>query len=169
MAHIRVDAPYPNPQIKYNNPYYAKILSHAFAGPHSEFTMAAQLMNGHFLAEEYPEVSEVLSDMAQCDLQHFRLLGKTLTALGKPPTYAYDCNGQRHFWSGKDVIYKSSLCNIIQTNLECKEFVLAEYCNMLKLICDPQIVGLLNRLKEEEELHITVLKDLFQKYVCCNK
>ena len=74
-------------------------------------------------------------------------------------------NDQCTYWSPSYLNYPNSLEEVLKTAIDAEYQAIDKYMYQASVIKDPYIVAILNRIIEDEELHIKVLKEWETKLV----
>jgi bacterioferritin len=160
---IQSPHPYPSPQVEGPNPAYARMLSANMAGGLSEMTGACQYAyQSWVLFERCPHSARTLEQIARVEMQHLRLMGQTVVLLGGDPRFwqlGRNCNPI--WWNGSYVCHTHSMQKMMLENAAMEQAAIDEYEKQKLLIGDPNIVALLERILEDERLHLS----LFRRFV----
>jgi bacterioferritin len=165
-AKYRADLPYPKVEGLKRNRRYAKIILNDYTGKISEMSAVGQYVYQHILLEEeYPEVSEALLGIAIAEMHHLELLGQVVLQLGVLPKYRTLRNERPLWWTPAGLNYERTLQYILPANVEAEEAAIYEYQNTLRMVKEPQIAALIQRIILDEELHIDIFNALIKKYL----
>lgn len=158
----RVDLPYPRASIPEHNLRQAALISGAYAGQGSETTAIAQYATHRFFTAEYPDVYKAYLYIAATEMIHFSLLGELILALGlKPALYSYETDA---FWVGSNPDYQFHLAEILQSDLKGERDAIAHYTRLIAQIDNPSIQTLFRRIILDEEKHVRLLSELYDRY-----
>ncbi len=158
----RYDAPYPSTKGVGKNLTYAKIIQESFASPVSEYTAASQYVFDHLVSEnQSKEVSEAFEGIAIVEMQHLEMLGELILELGALPFYKGDWRNK--FWQGNFVKYNTNLRTMILCAISDEKKAISQYEKSIKMIREPKIDKLLQRIILDEEVHIEIFKELLRK------
>lgn len=157
----KVDKPYPEPKVVNKNLQYANLLLQEYSGVVSENSVIHLYLYQHFvLKEHYPEISKILKSIAITEMKHLELLGETITLLGMKPIYATMQNGLAHFWDSSKLNYSITLREILEMDIISEHQAIQNYQNSKRQIQDIYIQSMLQRIIEDEELHLNTFKNL---------
>jgi len=158
----RYDAPYPDTKGVARNLAYAKIIQESFSSPISEFTAASQYVFDHLVSgPQNDEISAAFEGIAIVEMEHLELLGELILELGALPFYKGDWRNK--FWQGNFVKYNTNLRTMILCAISDEKKAISQYEKSIKMIKDPKINKLLERIILDEEVHIEIFKELLRK------
>ncbi len=149
--------PYPDIKVEKENIEYARLLSYPYAGLVSEDTATHLYMYQSFILDD--EVSNILEKIAIVEMKHLELLAKTIKLLGLNPEYKVN----NIPWTTNYVNYNNNLKDILKINIEAETLAIKNYNNLIKVIDDKYIKELLKRIIIDEEIHLKIFKDLYEK------
>jgi len=158
----RYDAPYPDTKGVARNLAYAKIIQESFSSPISEFTAASQYVFDHLVSgPQNDEISAAFEGIAIVEMEHLEMLGELILELGALPFYKGDWRNK--FWQGNFVKYNTNLRTMILCAISDEKKAISQYEKSIKMIKDPKINKLLERIILDEEVHIEIFKELLRK------
>lgn len=164
---VSVNKPYPNPQVERKNTLYANILMQDYAGVVSEETAIHLYSYQTFLdIDNFEQFQDVIEKIAETEMRHFSLLGKTIALLGVDPIFAaIDCqNSEQIYWSSSYVNYTTNIESILLTNIKSETTAIKNYDEQMKIIDDKYIKNLLSRIIEDEQNHLRIFNDMLKSY-----
>ena len=116
------------------------------------------------MSKEYKEIADAYRGISIVEMKHLELLGGFIYELGVLPRYYCNTNNSVKMWDGSyvdgTVDLKTSLLNSIENELKGIE----QYRKHIEAIDDIYIKKALNRIILDEELHVEILDNLYQKY-----
>ena len=137
---VRKDLPYPEPVIPYPNPVEAKKLMNDYGGRDSETTAILQYVyQSYVLSREFPEFSKKLEEIA---------------AYGSFPVIG----GRTAFWNGSYVNYATDLIKLLEYDIQGELCAIENYKNTILCVQNDTLKATIERIIEDEELHVVVLK-----------
>jgi len=158
----RVDIPYPSINNVKPNPSYAQIISDAYAGQGSETTAIAQYWSHRYFVKYVPDVYVAYKYITIVETTHLELLGNLIQTLGVNPLfYSYET---RQYWSGNYPDYQLALNQIILSDIQGEREAIAHYNRIINSIDEKSIQALVLRIILDEEKHIEVLTNLYERY-----
>ncbi|MEZ0536808.1 manganese catalase family protein [Caldicellulosiruptoraceae bacterium PP1] len=164
MSKFAYDAPYPEPKVEEPNRHYAELLLDDYAGYGSELTAICLYSYQHFITDiKSKEFAELIIGIAQVEMKHLDLLGVTIYLLGATPKFrgSYTTYGQ--YWNGYFVNYDRDLKDMIKLDIQSEKDAIRNYKKHIEMIDDKYIKKMLERIILDEEKHIKLLKDFYDK------
>lgn len=162
------DKPYPPIQVEGENTKYAKILLEDYAGEGGEDTAIHRYLYQSFIQED---VKDTLKGIACVEMKHLDMLGKLIWKLGYLPAFhTIDSNVECIIpWTSKYVDYSTDLSKILLDDISKEMQAITRYQKHISEIDDCYIKRVLERIIEDEEVHINCLQILYHKYFgkCC--
>jgi len=158
-----VSDPWPEVRVQGPNPEYARLLMEDYAGNVSETTAIMLYLYHHQdMEEDLPEVSELLEGIAIIEMHHQEILADLIKMLGGNPIYSGK-DGQ--LWTAEYVSYYSQQpCQQIQADINAEKAAIRQYQKHIKMINDPYIQAILQRIIKDEEYHLKLFTDMYRKY-----
>ena len=154
--------PYPTPRVLGKNKEYATLLSASYAGMISEQTAIHQYLYQSFVLE--PDVSTILHHISIVEMHHFELLAETIKLLGTLPKYqSYSTTDVALPWTASYVPYPETLEEMLETDLRSEETAIHNYQVLIEEIKDPYIKELIERIIEDEYLHVKIFQTLLKR------
>lgn len=142
--------------------YSLRIISPAYASRLSELNTTLQYIYHYFFFERAGdrEAATLIMRIALCEMIHLELLGKAVLRLGAAPVYTSfppDCFS---FYSTKYVSYSGSLKNMIEDDIIGERLAISGYEKMLTRLKNPAVKSLIERVLQDEKLHLSELEKL---------
>jgi len=159
-------APYPKIKVRAPNPYYARLLLEDFAGVVSELTAITQYLYHHVVLEpEAEELSNLLEGIAIVEMHHQEILAETIFKLGITPRYrTIERYEQEIYWNASFVYYGVALCDMLTADIASEWAAVSNYRKHQKMIDDPYIKEILERIILDELYHIELFNQMAQRY-----
>ncbi len=154
--------PYPKVEVKAKNLFYAQLLSEDYAGMISESTAVYQYVYQKMVKFQSNQLfSDVLLKIAIVEMKHLALLGETITLLGLEPKYQFvDSYNQLINWNSSFINYDTNIREMLRYNIRLEQNTILNYQRHIAMIDDPYIRNLLNRIIEDEVIHIQCFQTL---------
>lgn len=165
MEPIRVDKPYPDVNEVMPNLKTAKIISPAYASQKSELGAIHQYIyhSVQFWNQNENEIAEILDGIAEAEMNHLDILAKTLIRLGVAPIFSANPPLRMNFFNTKDVNYCSNQIDMIKADIQGEKQVIIDYTKMLEQLDDQVVASIIQRIKEDEELHVIKLTEILEE------
>lgn len=158
--------PYPKIQVERTNLEYATILLDDYGGITSEDTaihlyLYQSLVNN----DNYKEFNQIMLQIAEVEMHHLSLLGQAITKLGGTPIYAsVAIDNIPRFWNAGNVDYRNDLKSMLEIDMASETKAIKNYQYQIGIINDRYIKALLERIIEDEKIHLEIFKHLYKAY-----
>ncbi len=163
---VNVQKPYPQLNITTKNEKLANLLLSAFAdGGNAEMSAVAQYIN-HSQTISNKSVSNLLLYVALIEMYHLQLIARMITDLGGNLRY---WNSNNAYWSGGNIDYGDTVTNKLSLDIYSEEEAISGYQAILREINTlnvpelAQVSSMINRIIEDEYLHISLFKEAYQE------
>ena len=157
------EAGYPELRVKEKNPYFAQLLMVPYAGRTSEMTAVCTYSYQAVLfgdRERTAAVRETLTRIAKEEMTHFTVLGRLIVLLGGDPRIGVCSRGSYLYWAGSCTNTEKDFGKALRQDIADEEHTVTEYAALREKICDPNVSGILERMRREEEEHVFFLQRL---------
>ncbi|MEA5059741.1 MAG: hypothetical protein EOM66_02145 [Clostridia bacterium] len=162
VDHYRLDLPYPAVTITECDYKYANMLSDVYAGQVSKTTAIAQYRVHALYLPGYPHVLAAYRGIGEVEMLHQDLLGSLVMKLCASPRLFSGVS--RRFWNGSFPAYQCRLLPIFNSDIKGEREIIAVYRRCIECVRNESINALLERIMLDEELHITILQSLIDRY-----
>lgn len=156
--------PYPEPRVTAPNLYYARLLLEDYTGAISELTAINQYLYHHFTFEHHPDLAELLECISIIEMKHLELLAETIQLLGVAPEFRVLTNNLPVFWSASHIYYGITINDKLDADIASEIQAIDIYRHHQRLIDDPFINQLLERIIMDEEYHLKLFREAKAKY-----
>lgn len=157
----KLNKPYPEIRVEKENIEYAKILLEDYAGSKGEDTAIHEYLFQSFIKKD---ISDVLKEISFTEMRHLEILGELITKLGGKPFY---CNLNKKEiipWTSNFVNYTMNLKDMLLSDILLEKETISRYEKHIMEIDDKYVKEILNRIIEDEKLHISCLRKLYNEY-----
>lgn len=163
---LTLDLPFPSTDKITPDAFSLRIISPAYASPSGELNTVLQYIYHSFFfrKEGYGEIADTLISIAIAEMIHFKLLGETVLALGAAPVYTQYPPSSFNFYSTKYVSYSYKLKDMLEDDIRGERHAIRAYENMLCKLKNPQVYAIIERLVEDERLHLQTLTDILNGF-----
>lgn len=161
-----VDLPYPPIKVKTENSKFADLILLNYAGSVSEFSAITQYTY-HEIALKYKfeEVSETIQGIAEVEMHHLQMLGELIVKLGKSPGYWICKHKKLNFWTPEFISYSTDLKKVLAVDINDEKEAITQYKRTIQQIDDSYIIDIIDRIILDEEYHIKLFTELYNKYL----
>lgn len=164
-----VPLPYPEPKIEEKNIKYTNILLKDYAGSVSEFTAISLYIYQNFVSyEQYQNFGTLVEGIAKVEMKHLELLGETIKLEGVKPVYIDNVRPPGKFWSPTYVDYETNYKKMLKIDIKAEQDAIKNYKYQLTVIDDKYIKKLIERIILDEELHLKLFIQEYEKYNLSN-
>lgn len=161
----RYDAPYPKIKVIAPNNYYGEILLDDYSGIDSEMTCISQYQYHYYTTKHVdPEICYHLAQIAKVEQIHMEILAEILVRLKVYPVYRCGYCSNQGYWNGQRLGYGRTLLEQLNLDLDLEYRTIRNYNTHIRLINDPFIKSVLNRLVKDEEVHAMWFRELIRQY-----
>lgn len=125
-----------------------------------EFSAINTYLYQHFiLAEDFPEVANMLRQIAVVEMKHYELLSEAVVKFGGNPNLT---DGRGNVWTGRNVLQIRNLRDILLADIKLEEEAIKNYETSTLKTQNQSLANLFLRIAEDEKLHVTALKNLLK-------
>lgn len=110
------------------------------------------------LKSTHPALSELLMRIGIVEMHHISLLGQMMHALGSSPRAISYLAGRPTPWNGSMPCYTKAPKQMLQADLKAEQDSYHRYRLQAHRISEPHISAMLQRIAEDEEVHIHLLE-----------
>lgn len=155
----KADLPYPDTKITTQSMYEIRLLMPVYGGRESEMTAIMNYVyQGYVLGGKYPEIADCLLHIGMTEMEHHEMLGNAITMLGGTPYIG----GNHSYWQGSYVNYSKDLKTILQNDIADEKQAVRDYKDIIATTKMPEIVTMVQRIIEDELVHIETLTAILQ-------
>lgn len=145
-----------------------RVISPAYAGGKGELTAVLQYVYQSVLLErlQKTEMSKKILGIAINEMRHLELLGSAITRLGAPPAFTACLPYPVGFYSASSVNYVKTPCGMLEADIKAETDAIAEYRRILTCISNAALAALIERIIEDEELHLSAFRSMKEELDC---
>ena len=155
----RVDAPYPTVCVEAENSLYACEMLSNMAGVVSEMSDVTRYFYIAVVTLAlYSDISMCFHHISIVEMHHLNLFAELARLLGEDPGL-WSCRGRR-WWSPSFIAYPCQLNAQISASIKAEEETAAKYSRQARMIRDPNIVAVLDRVIMDEERHLQIFREM---------
>lgn len=142
----------------------ADIISPAYAGLESELTAISQYIyhSIRFEGAGDAEHAEDLEQIAIAEMHHFKLLGKTLLALGVDPVLSVRPPRRCNWFNTSSISYSYDPVSMILDDMRGERDAIAMYEGMIRRLTNPDVAALIRRIVMDEREHLERLSEIYR-------
>lgn len=159
------DKPYPNIEVSGENLDYAIYLLNDYASSLSELTaITSYCFLNLVLEDEYQEIKDTYRGISIVEMHHLHMLGEMIKKLGVLPRYYAKEANEITMWNSNFVSGDTDMKTTLLNSIENEEAGIVQYQKQIELIEDENIKVVLARIILDEEVHVSLLQDLYKRY-----
>lgn len=159
------ESPYPKIDRCERDKHSVAVISPAYCGGHGELSavLGYTYKNIHFKNLCEKATAELLMNIAMAEMMHFQMLGEMICSLGVDPIFtAYPpCVG--NYFNTSHISYSFSPSRMISDAIVGEIMAIKQYQLMLDSLKNERVKNLIERIIQDEQLHLTALKQNFER------
>ena len=161
----KVNLPYPEIKVNRKNPILAYKIFNLYAGNVSELTDINQYSFQSIYLNEYIDLSNILKTISITEMEHLRILGNLIKALGLNPYFiSYDKNNNPVPWNSDYVNFTINYRDMLVNNIKNENQAIEQYTIFLNEINDENIRKIIERIILDERRHVEIFSKLLMQY-----
>lgn len=159
-CHCMIHKPYPEIKPTKKDPAFASLLSVPYAGSGGEISSILSYLYGSTVLDgsKNQTVSDVLRYISDVEMHHMNILAELIFRLGGDPKYAV-AQGRRPF-TAANMHYSENPAQILKSAVAGEESAIYVYEQLQKATEDENIIAVLERIIEDERLHLGIFREL---------
>ncbi len=163
MKGLRVNLPYPSVSDFCADLTAARVIAPAYASLHGELSALLSYVYCAFYFEKegLTKHAETLSEIALCEMGHFRLLGQALLRLGVDPVYTENPPKFTRFYTARELPYHKKPQQMLLDSISGEMQAIAQYKGMQKRLKNEAVSAFITRIILDEQLHLDTLNELY--------
>lgn len=160
-----LDKPYPPIDDLDINTHFGQILLGNLGGLHSEMNAVSLYFYNHVILEKaWPKLSEAMQKISVVEMHHLEIFAKMCYQLGVDPRL-WDCqNDFLEYWSPGYNVYPKQINTLLENAIIQEENTIQSYQYQIACIDEPIIQAMLERIIEDEKLHIDIFEYFLTEY-----
>lgn len=160
VSPLMLPFPYPPLKVQEQNQFYANLLTVDYCGAVSELTAITQYIRGESCMYcSHCAESRTLLGIAMAEMMHLQKLGELIALLGGSIDYSIPTrSGKAQQWTPGYVDLAGNLPGILSANIEAEKAAINQYEQHRKMIEDECVRAVLERIVQDEEYHIMLLR-----------
>lgn len=156
---IMVELPYPPIQVREKNCQYADLLMVDYCGSVSELSAVLQYINNeNRMPGGCCSMIRTILGIAMAEMMHLQKLGEMIQLLGGK--VCFETKQPKGMWSPSCLTLPDCIPQMLQADLEAEQAAIRQYRMHINAIRDDCVNAVLERIIQDEEYHIMILKSL---------
>ena len=161
---IMVDLPYPQIQVQEKNRIYANLLSIDYCGAVSEMSAITQYINNeNRLSCEKCPVAKTILGIAIAEMMHLQKLGELIFLLGGNVDFTAKYRNGQKMWTPEYLMIPENTKKMMSADIESEKEAINQYRMHIKMMKDPCVNAVLERIIKDEEYHIMILQAMLEE------
>lgn len=156
--------PYPPVDAGERNARYAEMILSNVGGAVSEMTAAALYFYDALAAADLPEVAEVFRRISVVEMRHLDIFGTLARQLGADPRLWCGPAGRRSWWTPRCISYAPKLAPLLRAAIRSETAAIQKYETQRRVIRNPNVAANLERILQDERLHLDAFRCLWETY-----
>lgn len=154
--------PYPAIQAEGQNMAYAAALSNDYCGTVSEMSAITQYINNeNRLSAMRCPLAKTLLGIAMAEMMHLQKIGELIGLLGGKIEFAsVQQKGRKKLWTPEYLKLPEDPRQMLIADIESEQAAIRQYKMHIKMIKDKYVNAVLERIIQDEEYHIVLLRTL---------
>lgn len=157
--------PYPPVKALCENRTYAFAMLDNVGGNNSEMSAVSLYFYNHLRTAYCAEIASCFHHVSIVEMHHLEIFGTLALQLGVDPRLWTRSRNQMAYWTPRYNQYPVELSQLLTYAIQGEERAIEKYQYQLERIEDCNIVENLKRIILDEQIHIQVFQDLYQRYV----
>lgn len=165
---LQSSLPWPPVQAAGKDPCWAAAMLDNAGGQISEMSAVSLSFFNSLAASAWQEIADTFRQISQSDMCHLEIFSSLALQLGAEPRLWSRCSpagGRCRYWTPAYLPYHTDLPRMLAAAIDFKERSRQKYLVQASWIRDENVCGSLQRIAEDEFLHLQALKGLYRKYV----
>lgn len=152
---------YPEIKVLGKNKIYGRMMLSNVGGVNSEMSAISLYFYNHIITDE--NISKTFKNISIVEMHHLDIFAELAKLLGENPRLWKRDFNRYTYWSPSYNKYPTKLKPLLENSLKGEEMAVKKYQNQAKIIKDPFIVEILNRIIYDELNHIEIFKSLLSR------
>ncbi|CVK20528.1 MULTISPECIES: ferritin-like domain-containing protein [Sporomusa] len=165
-CHYKVNAPYPPVRVDGPNPVYADKMLSNMGDVVSEMSDITRYFYIAVVAKpQFGAIATCFHHISIVEMHHLNIFAELAMQLGADPRL-WCGRPRKRWWSPSFISYPREICALIAESIEAERAAIRKYTRQANIICDRNIVAILNRIILDEKRHIQIFKEMYQQLQC---
>lgn len=157
-------APYPPVRICERNAMYGRMMLDNMCGQNSEMSAVSLYLYNNLLIDENEKLSNIFREISIVEMHHVHIFSEIARMMGEAPRLWTHRGNQMSYWSPAYNHYAVELKPMLQNARNREKGAVQKYQEQCSQIKDQYIVECLERIIEDEYIHIKIFESLYEEY-----
>ena len=154
---------WPEITVECANPFYAAAMLSNIGSCNSEMSAVSLYFYNHIVTQTCePEISECFRSISVVEMHHLQIFGTLAHLLGADPRLWKYNHRRPLYWSPACNHYPRPITALLQNSLQGEKEAISKYQFQIQQIHDCHIQAILNRIIQDEEIHVHIFETLLQ-------
>lgn len=162
----QVDLPYPTVHITKPNDEYGQMILDNIGGMVSKMSAVSLYMYNYTIAgEAFKELKEIFLQISIVEMKHLDIFSSLALQLGMDPRLWSGSKDHNEYWSPSYNNYPNQLKALLVNVITSEQKAIDKYSFQASIIKDPVIVDILQRIIQDDKMHVEILEGYYKKLV----
>lgn len=162
-CNVTVDLPYPPIWTESRRPEYAYAMLSNVGSSNSEMTaVSLYFYNSVILHPDYADFARRFQKIGIVEMHHLDIFANLAFQMGLDPRLWSVKNRRKCYWTPAYNHYPCEIREVIENSIQGEVAAINKYTRQAEIICDPNIVEILNRIILDEQRHIEIFHRMLE-------
>ena len=162
----KINKPYPVIKVCNKNIEYGRMMLDNVGGICSEMSAIALYQYNHIISKKKcKELSKMFEEISICEMHHLEMFLELAFDLGMDPRLWSCSNDYNEYWSPSYNNYQGRLITLLENSIDGDSKAIIKYSHQRDIIDDHYIKAILDRIIEDEQLHLLYFEGQYNKLV----
>ena len=157
-------SPYPAICVEAPNERYAQEMLSNIGACNSEMSaITLYFYNSVVARQKFPDVAECFHKISMVEMHHLDIFAQLAFLLGADPRLWQESKNRFTYWSPRCNQYPRRILPLIENAIHGETEAIKKYQQQCKVIQDPNITANLNRIIQDERIHLEIFHRLYHQ------
>lgn len=159
-----LDSPYPPIQVCSPNRIYAGWMLDNLGGSNSEMSAVSLYFYNNLITDSHEDISYIFHRISIVEMHHLEIFGQLTLQLGGNPRLWTQRGSNFAYWTPGYNNYPTLLPPLVKNALQGELAAIQKYERQIASIRDDNIVENLERIVEDEQIHVEIFREIIEEY-----
>lgn len=160
-ADFHANLPYPQIRVKEKNMVYAQAMLDNLGGSNSEMSAVSLYFYNHIITgPQYESIAQIFHGIMIVEMHHLDIFAALALQLGEDPRLWTQSQNGMVYWTPGYNKYPTDIKNLLTHALQGELDAISKYQYQAGRIKDPNIVENLQRIIQDEQLHVELFRQM---------
>ncbi|MFT3985738.1 MAG: ferritin family protein [Lachnospiraceae bacterium] len=166
FCNVSVDLPYPPIQPESHRPEYAYAMLSNVGSSNSEMSaISLYFYNSVILNPDYTNFARCFHKISIVEMHHLDIFAELAFQMGLDPRLWSMERHRKCYWTPAYNYYPQEIREVIKNSLKGEEAAIQKYTRQAEIICDQNIIDILNRIIIDEKRHVEIFNTMLEQIV----